>query len=125
MNPVEDFIYQQEESVKEIMLYLHDLMLSRDLRPKISFRIPMYYGKSWICYLNPLKKGGLELAFCRGNELANASGILEDKGRKQIMGVSFQELRDINETAVLEILDEAILLDETVKYASKRKRKKS
>jgi len=122
VNPVEDFIYQQEECVKEIMLYLHDLMLARDLRPKISFRIPMYYGKSWICYLNPLKKGGMELAFCRGNELANSSGILKSKGRKQIMGVSFYKLTDINEAAVIEILDEAILLDETVKYASKRKK---
>lgn len=123
MNPVEDFIYQQEESVKEIMLYLHDLMLSRNLRPKISFRIPMYYGKSWICYLNPLKKGGMELCFCRGNELANASGILKANGRKQITGVVFHDLKEVNEIAVLEILDEAVLLDETVKYVSPNRKK--
>jgi len=123
MNPVESFIYEQEDEVREMMLYLHDIMLSRNLRPKISFRIPMYYGKSWICYLNPLKKGGLELAFCRGNELENASGILQANGRKQIMGVSFHKLTDINELAVLEIIEEAIVLDTTVKYASKRKKK--
>jgi len=125
MNPVEDFIYRQESEVKEMMLYLHELLLARELQPKISFRIPMYYGNTWVCYLNPLKKGGMELAFCRGNELANASGVLRNYGRKQVMGIRYQKLADINEIAVLEILDEAIVLDQSKSYKSKRAGKKS
>lgn len=122
MNPVEDFIFQQDEAVKELLLYLHDLIISKNLQPKISFRIPMYYGKSWVCYLNPLKNGGVEFAMCRGNELANASGLLQNYGRKQVMGIRYQTLSDVNEAALLEILEEGIVLDQTIKYASKRKK---
>jgi len=123
MSEVEDFIYEQEDQQREILLYLYNLLnMNLGLDAKIRYRIPFYYGRSWICYTNPIKKEGVELVFLRGNELSNEQSLLESKGRKQVLGVTFRTLADIPEETLLEVLQEAILLDETVAYASKRKK---
>jgi hypothetical protein len=96
-----------------------------NLRSKIRYKIPFYDGQSWICYLNPLKDGNIELAFTRGNELSNAQSILKSKNRKQVYSVEFKKLEDIPFEVIHEIIHEAILLDEVKPYESKRKSKKS
>lgn len=113
MTKVEAFIYEQAEKERAILLYFHELFLSLNLMPKIRYKIPFYYRKKWLCYLNPQKKGGVELVFLRGKELSNAQGILDDKGRKQVSGIFFSSVTDIPHEAVYEIIQEAILLEET------------
>ena len=120
MSAVTDKIYEFEGKQQEIMLYFHDLFVNRlNLSAKLRYKLPFYYGKSWICYLNPTKTGGVELAFTRGNELSNSQGLLDHKGRKQVSSIELQQVKDINQEALLEVIHEAILLDETVPYASK------
>lgn len=122
MSEVEDFIYQFEGSQREVMLYLHKLLtVELNLTEKIRFKIPFYYGKSWICYLNPTKDGNIEFAFVRGNELSNYHGILDNKGRKQVFSIEFGKVSEIPDQQLNEIIQEAILLDETKPYESKRK----
>lgn len=124
MSAVEDFIYQFEGSQREVMLYFHDLLtMELNLTEKIRFKIPFYYGKSWICYLNPKKDGKIELGFVRGNELSNYQGILDNKGRKQVCSIEFEKVSEIPSQQMNEIMQEAILLDETTPYESKRKSK--
>lgn len=110
------------------MLYFHDLMLSfPGVISKISYRIPFYYRKSWLCYLNPTKEEGVEFAFPRGNELSNSQGLLESKSRNQVTSVTFQNIKEIPEATIREIIHEAILLDDAVPYSGpyfKRKTKK-
>ena len=104
------------------MLFLHRIFNEELLlEDRLSYKIPFYYRKSWICYLNPLKNGSVELAFPRANELSNAGGLLDHKGRKQVAGVEFSILRDIPLEALMEVLHEALLLDDTRKYDSRRK----
>ena len=125
MEAVEDFIYETEGQQRSILEYFHHLLtVDLGLDAKIRFKIPFYFQHSWICYLNPIKNDGIELAFTRGNELSNAQGLLENKGRKQIFGIEVYDVNDLNEEALFEVLQEALLLDETVPYASKRKEKK-
>ena len=114
--------FDKYEGEQRIMLVtLHEWILDHHgIYVKSSYGLPFYYGKSWICYLNPLKKGGVEWAFTRGNELADASGLLESKGRKQVKSISFSKPGEINLATLKHILHEAILLDKTVPYASKR-----
>lgn len=122
MNHVEDFIHQYEGAQREVLKYFHHLLaLELGLTDKIRFRIPFYYQKTWICYLNPTKKGGVELAFVRGNELSNDMGLLDNKGRKQVYGIEFQLVSKIPEDEILTVIQEAMILDETTPYASKRK----
>jgi len=125
MNPIEDFIYGYDGEQRDMLLYLHQWLHQQlDLDPKIRYKIPFYYKKSWICYINPIKENGIELAFTRGNELSNVQNILESKGRKQIRGINLYAMSEIPVKLLEEIMQEAILLDEQVPYASKRKRKK-
>lgn len=110
MTEVEDLIYRFEDSQREIMLYLHHLFLDMNLMPKIRYRIPFYYRKSWICYVNP-KKEGVELVFLQGKQLSNTQGLLDDKGRKQVAGITLKSVDDIPHEAIFEIAQEAILLE--------------
>jgi len=121
MTEVDDFIFNFDDSQRDIMLYIHKLLsVELNLTDKIRFKIPFYYRKSWICYLNPTKNNSIEFAFVRGNELSNSQGILDSKGRKQVFSVELTELSKIPVKELTEIIQEAILLDETIPYASKR-----
>ena len=116
MNKVEQFIYQREGQQREIMVFLHKLLSDLGLQSKIRYRIPFYDRLSWICYLNPIKNSGVELAFIRGNELSNNHEILNFKERKQVAGISIYNLRELDLNKLRETIHEAILLDESVPY---------
>lgn len=124
MSAVEIFIDEAEEPARSIMIFLHELLTNElGLKPKIRYKMPFYDSKTWICYLNPRKDTSVELAFIRGNELSNAQGLLEPNGRKQIMGINFTSLKDIPYESLMEVLLEAIELDDSTPYKSKRKSK--
>ncbi len=123
MNEVDLFILEKDGNQQAILQFLNDLMMSNpEIIQKIRYKVPFYYRKSWICYLNPNKKtGGVEMVFLRGNELSNEQGLLEAKGRKQVRGVTFSKITDIPVDTLVEVIQEAIWLDDTVAYASKRR----
>jgi len=124
MEAVLGFIEEQDAPNRQIMQYLHDIMTAvPDVTCKIRYHVPMYYRMSWICYLNPQKKGGVEWVLLRGNELSNIQGILEARGRKQVKGAIFNQVSEIDENIIREIFMEALILDEERPYESKRKKK--
>jgi hypothetical protein len=126
MTSVEDFIYLHEGDQREILFYFHSLLKNEfGLTPKLQYKLPFYYKKSWICYLFPTKKGTIELAFPRGNELSNIQGILKRKGRKLVSSINFKTLDNIPESTIKEIIHEAILLDETVPFSFPGEKSKS
>lgn len=121
MTKVEDYISNLDGEQHAIASHLHELFVHEfDLIPVIKYRIPFYIKNSRICYLNPLKTGGIECAFMRGNELLIESEILQSKGRIQIKGIELKSVNDITE-ALFEIIYEAIFLDETKPYSKRRK----
>ncbi|WKK86518.1 DUF1801 domain-containing protein [Marivirga arenosa] len=121
MTEVEQYIFDLKINQREIMLYFHDILAHQlELEAKIRYKIPFYYHKSWVCYMNPIKNGGVELAFLRANELSNHQGLLDFKGRKQVAGISFFNLKKVPKDLIYEIIQEALLLDESIKYKSKR-----
>jgi len=125
MNPGDDFILGLEGEQQKIFQRLHQLLsYELDLECKIRYKIPFYFSRSWICYLNPKQDDGVELVFLRGNELSNDQNILEARGRTQVKGIQYFNLKEINIIPLLECIQEALLLDETVPYKSKRKKKK-
>ena len=113
MSPVEDFIYQMEGQQREVLLYLHHILKNElNLQDKIRYKVPFYYGKSWICYLNPTKDNKIDLSFIYGNQLSNEQGLLESRGRKQVCSITFDAVKNIPTQLIYDILQEAILLDE-------------
>lgn len=120
MSPIEDFIYRHEGNQREVMVYFHRLLTSfPTVTAAIKYRIPFYDQNTWVCYLNPLKNGKVSLCFIRGYELSNTQGLLESKGRKQVLSIDFGRVSDIPEDAIREIINEALFLDETVPYKPK------
>lgn len=123
MSEAEYFIEEFEGHHRAVMRYFHNLLTKElGLTVKMRYKLPFYYKKIWICYINPLKHG-VEFAFTRGNELSNAQGLLLSKGRKQVYSIEFEKVSDIPEQEILQILQEALLLDDTKAYESKRKKK--
>jgi hypothetical protein len=82
---------------------------------KIRFKIPFYYYRSWLCYLNPVKGDKIELCFIHGKIVTDSSGILDDKGRKKISGIVIPDIASIPLEAVLEIFSESIIIDKKLK----------
>jgi len=113
---VDEFIYGLDGQQKAIVSFFHQhLSESFDLYSKISWKIPTYYRKSWVCYLNPIKSDGVELAFIRGKSLSNTQMLLNSKGRKFVSGIDFYSLESIDLPLVNEIIHEALLLDDVLK----------
>lgn len=105
------------------MMFLHQMFMTDDrISTKMRYRVPFYYRKSWVCYLNPIKNEGVELCFIRANELSNENQLLDFKDRKQVAGISYFSVEEIDEQLLNLVWHEALLLDESVKYASKRKK---
>jgi hypothetical protein len=117
MTEVENYIHQFEGQQHKVLLYLHRLLTNEfNLTEKITFKIPFYYSRTWICFLNATTNNKVELAFTKGNELSNEQGILESKGRKQVYGLEFEKVADIPVPLIHEILHKAILLDQKKSY---------
>ena len=113
MSTVEEFILGLDGSQKAIVSFLHQrLTKHHELEGKIRFKIPMYFSRSWVCYLNPIKGDGIELAFMHGSSLSNEQGLLDAKCRKMVAGISIYNLNDIHLQPIDEIVQEALLLDE-------------
>ncbi len=123
MSSVEQFILDLPAKERKLAEYFHHLLVDDyGLKSKIAYRIPFYYSNSRICYLNPIKEGGIDFAFMRGIYLSNSDLILEQRDRKQICSVIITELKTPLLNALNECILEAILLDETVPKEPKRKK---
>ena len=95
------------------MRVLHELMTSfPTVSSKIRYTVPFYGQHTWICYLNPQKKGGVEMCFVRARALSNAQGLLDFKDRSAVAGVFFETVKDIPMELLTELVIEALLVDE-------------
>jgi hypothetical protein len=117
MYVVEEYITELEDNQRKIAAFFHQKLTEEfGLEAKIRFKIPFYFRKSWVCYLNPVKNDGIELAFIRGNELSNEDQYFDFKGRKQVMGITIYNIKDLARDILDQTLIEALTLDESVKY---------
>jgi hypothetical protein len=125
MNAVEAYILDLQQPQRSILEYLHQLLMAHpEVTCQIRYKIPFYSRRKWVCYANP-RDGGIELAFIQGAELSNEQGLLQARGRKMVTGAVFQSVDDIPEAALLEVIQEALLLDEVAPYnGPKRKNRK-
>ncbi|MFK7952408.1 MAG: DUF1801 domain-containing protein [Ekhidna sp.] len=113
MNSIANFIIGLNDKQKAIVVFLHQRLTDHHgLRQDMKYDIPMYAQKKWICYLNPIKKNGIELAFVKGHLLSNEQKLLDRKKRKYVAGIDVYDLSQIREKLIDEIVQEALLLDE-------------
>lgn len=118
-----NFILQCQEPTQSILMHLHSMLTQEfGLEDKIRFKIPFYFQKSWICYLNPIKKGGVEICFLRANEFQYSLAHLDFKDRVQVAGISYTSLNEVDMDILRIPLIEAIELDYHSKYSIKKKK---
>ncbi len=113
---IEDF-YTEQPVHADLLAALRSAITASDLhlREVMKYNAPFFVRKSWVCYIGIIRaKTGVEVCFPRAQSMSNEHGLLQIKGRQAIMGITFADLDDFwtKERAFLEILQEALLLDE-------------
>lgn len=97
------------------MLILENFPL---LKETWAYGAPFYKGRRRICFLYPasLPYSGLEqgvnFGFNRANLLSNHQGLLDSGKRKEVAYIRICTPKDIREKLLLEILQEAVLVDQ-------------
>ncbi|MBK9339163.1 MAG: DUF1801 domain-containing protein [Lewinellaceae bacterium] len=91
------------------------------LREKFGYGVPYYHQHSRICFLYPAsfpysgRPQGVALGLVRGHLLSNEQGLLDMGDRKEVGYVHLLSANDIRDETLLEILHEAVLLDEELR----------
>lgn len=117
MSAVDEFIEHLENTHQRYLIeQLHQfLMTYPDIKGKIRFRVPFYDGNKWICYINPIKKNGVEVCFIRGFKL----GIrpqLEARKRTMVKGISVFKIDEEILSLIADVFEEALALDKNGSY---------
>jgi Domain of unknown function (DU1801) len=129
MTAIDDFLIDLPADERNMATQLCKIIrnTSDRLTEKLAYGVPYFYGKSRICFIWPASKEaitiehGVMLGFCSGHLLSNANGLLQSRGRKEVWDVVYTDICQINERAIRENLNEAILLDAAIAASKKRK----
>jgi hypothetical protein len=136
-----EFLQALPREERLITQRLREIVLETEPRlvEKMNYRVPYYIRNKQICFIWPIsapdapkaknqKADGTLVSFglCYGNLLSNEQGLLLSEGRKQVYIIrlrSFQELTKL-EKHIVEIIQEAVLVDEQAAVPKKSIRKK-
>lgn len=95
--------------------------LPRTCKEKLSYNVLYYYGKRRICLIWPGSipwggiRSGVLFGFCYGNKLKDVDGYLTHGTNKQVYYKIFNSIDEINEAAIINLLNEAVELDRKFK----------
>ena len=110
MNPAAQYILNQHEPFRTILLQLQSLVEQAvpGCTLKYKYRLPFYYlMEKPFCYLN-CSKGYVDLGFMRGAWLTEHSDVLITKDRKVVKSLRYQSVEDIDVERLLAVLQEAV-----------------
>ncbi len=111
MNPAEDYIVNQPEPYRSILLHLQ--VIVETTIPEIDllykYRIPFYYYKKRpFSYLNAShKRNYVDISFVRANQLSGYKDVLITEKRKVMGSLRYQSVDEIDDVVLIEILKEA------------------
>lgn len=110
MKPAEEYILNQLEPFKSILLHLQVLIESNftDVELKYKWRIPVYYvNEHQLCYLNAShKKGYVDVGFWAKGILEDFNSFLISEGRTVVKSLRYTSAEDIDEKILLQVLEE-------------------
>jgi len=111
MNPAENYILNQKEPFRAMLLYVQMIIESTvpDSSLKFKWRLPCYYlDDSPFCYLNvPTKKAYLDIGFWRSAHITVHADKMTTKGRKMIKSLRYDSLENIDDIVLREVLLDA------------------
>jgi hypothetical protein len=111
MNPVNDYIINQPELYRSILLYLTNIIDKKIPNTTLEFKygIPYYYlNKKPFCYLAPNhKKQFVDLGLTKGFQLKSNLEYLVSENRNTVKSLRYYSLEEINNKILTSILKEA------------------
>jgi hypothetical protein len=126
------FYYELPKEEREMSLLLRDIILraAPDFDEQFSYGVPYFFRNRRVCCIWPASSPagppkGVFLGFCNGNLLSNEQGIIEMGNRKRFGLIRYFDVREIREEPILEILHEAILVDDEIGRMKKRIKRNS
>ena len=121
MTASEKYIEDAPEKYRETLCVLREIILNSSpfIEEKIAYTIPFFKHFGMLCYIAHGKRG-VEVGFWRGNELSNEQGALTNDERKIVRSLVYQKVEDIDQQILMEILQEAMMLNEE-RFKTKKK----
>ncbi|MCK7591494.1 DUF1801 domain-containing protein [Subsaxibacter sp. CAU 1640] len=115
MNPAEEYIFNQPEPYKSIMLNLQ--LLIEHTFPKMvmkyKWRIPCFYlDNRPICFLNQ-SKDYVDVAFWHASHVVKHAGQLVSENRKKIKSLRYRSVEDIDDAVFINVLREVEYIKNT------------
>ncbi|CAZ96867.1 DUF1801 domain-containing protein [Zobellia galactanivorans] len=109
MNPAENYILDQPEPFRGILLHLQSVIERTvpDVDLKFKYKIPFYYiNGSPFCYLNQ-SKNYIDLGFWKAAHLTVHQELMITEGRKVMKSLRYTSLESVNDSVLTEVLKEA------------------
>lgn len=109
MNPAEEYILNQPEPFRNILMHLQSVIEHTipDAELKYKYKIPFYYidGKP-CCYLNQ-SKDYVDLGFWKAAYLTVHVEHMTTAGRKVMKSLRYKTLEEIDDTVLVKVLQDA------------------
>ncbi len=119
MNDCDTFYVDLPKNEQVLAVSLREIVLScsPDFREKLSYGVPYFFRNTRVCFIWPASvkygpKEGVLFGLCRGAWLSNEQGLVEMGNRKEVGMIPILKPSDINQVAITQIIQEAILLDD-------------
>ncbi|MCF6307089.1 MAG: DUF1801 domain-containing protein [Flavobacteriaceae bacterium] len=111
MNPSEEYILNQPEPYRTVLLHLQVIIETTlpEVELLYKYKIPFYYiHKKPFCYLNAShKKQFVDLGFWKGNQIDIHQNHLVTENRKMMASLRYKSLNKINDKILIEVLKRA------------------
>ena len=111
MNPAEDYILNQSEPFRSILMHLQVVIEHTlpEAELKYKWRLPCYYiGKRPICYINKTKDY-VDVGFWHSAYIKKHLEHLISENRKVVKSLRYKNLEAINNQVLVDILKEVFL----------------
>ncbi|PKH52805.1 2-dehydro-3-deoxyphosphooctonate aldolase [Tenacibaculum sp. Bg11-29] len=110
MKPAEEYILNQQEPLRTILLHLQVLIEANftEIELLYKWKIPFYYLKGKpLCYFNATKKGYIDVGFYSKTTLKMYNEFLVIEKRKAVKSLRYYTIEEIKEEILVSVLLEA------------------
>jgi hypothetical protein len=115
-----DFLPENERIIVDVLRQIILENLPSTCKEKLAYNVPYYYGKKRICLIWPGSvpwggiRDGVLLGFCQGYKLSDPENYLIHGTNKRVYYKIYHSVEEINETAIISLLKEAVNYDTTL-----------
>lgn len=114
MNPSEEYILNQTEPYRSILLHLQVVIEATLPEAELlyKYKIPFYYLHTKpFCYLNAShKKQFVDLGFWKGNQIKIHESHLVTENRKKMVSLRYKSLEKMDDKVLVDVLEKAASL---------------